>query len=164
MRSYDENLAAELARDGVKQTVSFKGAIRNMDMGEPLAEGDIIHIPEDFTGKIFEAPVGATTVKVGYMILEITRKGSEERESFRFYPNMLAKVVYPVDSERGVRLPKVKTTGTACEEFCKHATIQEGMEALKGRNILVSKDTVYPTWRYGTKEVVDTHCYQYDFV
>lgn len=164
MRSYDENLNAELAREGVEQVVAFKGAVRNMDMGEPLAEGDIIHIPEDFTKKIFAAPIGTSNTKIAYMLLEITRKGSEERESFRFYPNMLAKVVYPVDEERGVRLPKVKTTGTACEEFGKYATIQEGMNALKGRDILVAKDTVYPTWRYGTKEVVDIHCYQYDLV
>lgn len=164
MRSYDENLSAELARDGVTQAVAFHGAVRNMDMGEPLAEGDTIHIPTDFTGKIFDAPIQGTNLKVQYMLLEITRKGSAERETFRFYPNMLVKVVYPVDTESNVRLPKVKTSGSASNEFGKYATIQEGMNALKGRDILVAKDTVYPTWRYGTQEVTNAHCYQYDLV
>ena len=59
---------------------------------------------------------------------------------------------------------KVKTTGTATKEYTSHATIDDAMEALKGKQIKVTKDDVYQTLRFGDDASVNTHVYNYDLV
>lgn len=142
----------------------FNKAVRNMDAGDPLSVGDVITIPTEF--KVLQVnltPDANTPTMALFIMVEVKNEVTGAERNMRFFPNQLAKVAFPVDAD-GKRLPKVKTTGTATKEYTSHATIDEAMEALKGKQIKVTKDDVYQTLRFGDNAIVNTHIYNYDLV
>lgn len=142
----------------------FNKAVRNMDAGDPLSVGDVITIPTEF--KVLQVnltPDAKTPTMALFIMVEVKNEDTGAERNMRFFPNQLAKVTFPVDAD-GKRLPKVKTTGTATKEYTSHATIDEAMEALKGKQIKVTKDDVYQILRFGDNAIVNTHIYNYDLV
>lgn len=142
----------------------FNKAVRNMDAGDPLSVGDVITIPTEF--KVLQVnltPDAKTPTMALFIMVEVKNEDTDAERNMRFFPNQLAKVAFPVDAD-GKRLPKVKTTGSATKEYTSHATIDEAMEALKGKQIKVTKDDVYQTLRFGDNAIVNTHVYNYDLV
>ena len=142
----------------------FNKAVRNMDAGDPLSVDDVITIPTEF--KVLQVnltPDAKTPTMALFIMVEVKNEVTGAERNMRFFPNQLAKVAFPVDAD-GKRLPKVKTTGTATKEYTSHATIDEAMEALKGKQIKVTKDDVYQTLRFGDNAIVNTHIYNYDLV
>lgn len=151
---------AVIAAEGNK----FNTPVRNMDAGDPLSVGDVITIPTNY--KVLQTklnPQDPNARLVSFIMVEVKNDDTKTERNMRFFPNQLAKVVFPVDAD-GKRLPKVKTTGTATKEYTSHATIDEAMEALKGKQIKVTKDDVYQTLRFGDNAIVNTHVYNYDLV
>lgn len=142
----------------------FNKAVRSMDAGDPLMEGDTIAIPEDYT--VLTTIIGkdrdGNDNIVPYIMVTVTSADDKEK-AMRFFPNQLAKIVFPVD-EDGKRLPKVKTTGTAAKHFAGFQEVDEAMESLKGKSIKVVKDDTYRTSRLSDGAIVNTHIYQYDLV
>lgn len=142
----------------------FNKAVRNMDAGDPLSVDDVITIPTEF--KVLQVnltPDAKTPTMALFIMVEVKNEVTGAERNMRFFPNQLAKIAFPVDAD-GMRLPKVKTTGTATKEYTSHATIDEAMEALKGKQIKVTKDDVYQTLRFGDGAIVNTHIYNYDLV
>lgn len=142
----------------------FNKAVRNMDAGDPLSVGDVITIPTEF--KVLQVnltPDANTPTMALFIMVEVKNEDTGAERNMRFFPNQLAKVAFPVDAD-GKRLPKVKTTGSATKEYTSYATIDEAMEALKGKQIKVTKDDVYQTLRFGDNAIVNTHIYNYDLV
>lgn len=142
----------------------FNKAVRNMDAGDPLSVDDVITIPTEF--KVLQVnltPDAKTPTMALFIMVEVKNEVTGAERNMRFFPNQLAKVAFPVDAD-GKRLPKVKTTGTATKEYTSHATIDEAMEALKGKQIKVTKDDVYQTLRFGDNAIVNTHIYNYDLI
>lgn len=142
----------------------FNKAVRNMDAGDPLSVGDVITIPTEF--KVLQVnltPDAKTPTMALFIMVEVKNEDTGAERNMRFFPNQLAKVAFPVDAD-GKRLPKVKTTGSATKEYTSHATIDEAMEVLKGKQIKVTKDDVYQTLRFGDNAIVNTHIYNYDLV
>ena len=142
----------------------FNTPVRNMDAGDPLSVGDVITIPTEF--KVLQVnltPDAKTPTMALFIMVEVKNEDTGAERNMRFFPNQLAKVAFPVDAD-GKRLPKVKTTGSATKEYTSHATIDEAMEALKGKQIKVTKDDVYQTLRFGDNAIVNTHVYNYDLV
>lgn len=141
----------------------FGGTVRNMDQGDPLMVGDVIQIPEEFDIlDVVINPEAENAKPTSFIMVEVTSADGKPK-AMRFFPNQLAKMVFPVD-EDGKRLPKVKTTGTASKQYTSFQSIDEAMDSLKGKKIAVVKDDTYRTLRYGTNDVVNTHIYQYDLV
>lgn len=144
----------------------FNTPVRNMDAGDPLSVGDVITIPTGDNYKVLQTklnPQASDARLVPFIMVEVKNDDTKTERNMRFFPNQLAKVAFPVDAD-GKRLPKVKTTGTATKEYTSHATIDEAMEALKGKQIKVTKDDVYQTLRFGDNVIVNTHIYNYDLV
>lgn len=146
----------------------FNLPVRNMDFGDPYEEGDVITIPENFdilNIVIDENRKGADgkPISTPFIMVEVVNEKTGAEKNMRFFPNQLAKVVFPVD-ENGKRLPKVKTTGTAAKHFATFQDVDAAMDDLKGKKIAITKDDTYQTLRYGTTDIVRTHVYQYDLV
>ncbi len=142
----------------------FNKAVRNMDAGDPLSVGDVISIPEKYDVlQVNLTPDAEVPTMAPFIMVEVKNEETGAERNMRFFPNQLAKIAFPVDAD-GKRLPKVKTTGSATKEYTSHATIDEAMEALKGKQIKVTKDDVYQTLRYGSNAIVNTHIYNYDLV
>lgn len=142
----------------------FNKAVRNMDAGDPLSVGDVISIPEKYDVlQVNLTPDAEVPTMALFIMVEVKNEETGAERNMRFFPNQLAKIAFPVDAD-GKRLPKVKTTGSATKEYTSHATIDEAMEALKGKRIKVTKDDVYQTLRYGSNAIVNTHIYNYDLV
>lgn len=160
----DEAIQKELD-NGVKEVAGnkFNKPVRNMDAGDPLSVGDVIIIPENYRVLQVVLSTAPDAKPVPFIMVEVKNEDTKTERTMRFFPNQLAKVVFPVDAD-GKRLPKVKTTGSATKEYTSYATIDEAMEALKGKQIKVTKDDVYQTLRFGDNAIVNTHVYNYDLV
>lgn len=141
----------------------FGKRVRNVDQ-DPMDVNDEFTIPADY--KVLEAPIVAGGDPVKFILLELKNSVTGITRNFRFFPNMLAKVVYPIVN--GKRDGKVKTAGTAALEYQKFADQgEEGMDnavkALVGRKIRITAKTGYTVTEYGTTNEVPTNIYTYDF-
>ena len=141
----------------------FNQPVRNMDAGDPLSVGDVITIPTGEHYKVLQTklnPQDPNARLVPFIMVEVKNEDLKTERNMRFFPNQLAKIVFPVNAE-GKRLPKVKTTGSATRKFTSFQSIDDAMEALKGYQIKVTKDDVYQTLRFGDNAIVNTHIYEY---
>lgn len=144
-----------LASDGTPMRV------RSMDSDyDPLEVGDILNIPNDFQLLGMRFTDKEDEVPKSFFFVEVTLKDGGSRP-WRFFPNSLCKARRPY--EKGKVLAKVKTSGSASEEYRKHAFVDDAIDALKGKRILVA-DAQLVTVRERNGEVKDTHIYKYDFV
>ena len=139
----------------------FNKAVRNMDAGDPLSVGDVITIPENYEVlQVNLTPDAKDPFMALFIMVEVKNEETGSERNMRFFPNQLAKIVFPVNAE-GKRLPKVKTTGSATRKFTSFQSIDDAMAALKGYQIKVTKDDVYQTLRFGDNAIVNTHVYEY---
>ena len=72
-----------------------------------------------------------------------------------FYPSTMTKTraIYNEDgTPTGTRM---STKGTAAEEFRNHGGVQEAMEALAGKTLVVSNIETVRTLRFGTTSLMD---------
>jgi hypothetical protein len=165
-RKVEEELK-DLLESGQVQPVAdnkFGKRVRNVDQ-DPMDKGDVFVIPADY--KVVEAPLVTGGEPQKFILIPITNEKTGVTRNFRFFPNMLAKVVYPIVN--GKREGKIKTSGTAAKAYQKFADQgDEGMDnavqALVGKKILVSEKQSYLTTEYGTTKEVTTNIYTYDFV
>lgn len=145
------------------QNNKFGKRVRNVDQ-DPMDVNDEFTIPADY--KVLEAPITAGGDPQKFILVPIKNTVTGVERNFRFFPNMLAKVVYPIVNGR--RDGKVKTTGTAALEYQKFADQgEDGMDnavkALVGRKIKITAKTQYTVLAYGTNEEVPTNIFTYDF-
>lgn len=140
----------------------FDAPVRNMDLGDPYQEGDEFTIPANWKENILQVTITEGQTPAKFIMVETKNPETGVEKNMRFFPNQLAKVVYPVD-EDGKRLPKVKTTGTAAKAYAGFNGIDEALDALVGKTIKVTKDSTYRTERFGDRQIVNTHIFQYDF-
>lgn len=141
-------LAVELERAkarGDKKVNGFSGAIRSLDnLG--LEKDDQFTIPESF--EVYEQKIGDN--KVEYIMVELTNGNAKP-----FYPSTFVKsrTVYNEDgTSTGTR---VHTKGSAAELFRSKGSVQEGMNALKGKTLKVSDVEIVRTLRYGTTSLMN---------
>lgn len=157
----------DLINSGQVQEVAdnkFGKRVRNVDQ-DPMDKDDVFEIPEDY--KVVEAPLVQGGEPQKFILIPITNEKSGVTRNFRFFPNMLAKVVYPIVN--GKREGKIKTQGTAAKAYQQFADQgDEGMDnavqALVGKKIRVTAKQTYLTTEYGSTKEVNTNIYTYDFV
>jgi hypothetical protein len=142
----------------------FGKRVRNVDQ-DPMDVNDVFEIPADF--QVLEAPITAGGDPVKFILIPITNEKTGVTRNFRFFPNMLAKVVYPIIN--GKREGKVKTLGTAAKAYQAFADkgnegMDEAVAALVGKKIRVTAKQTYLTTEYGSTKEVNTNIYTYDFV
>lgn len=140
-------MQAELARNkarGDKKVNGFTGAVRSLEnLG--LEKGDKFKIPETFD--VYEQKIGDNAVQ--YIMVELTNGNAKP-----FYPSTFTKsrTVYNADgTSTGNR---VFTKGSAADTFRKYGSVQEGMDALKGKTLEVTDIESVDTLRYGTTSLM----------
>ena len=142
----------------------FGKRVRNVDQ-DPLDEGDQFTIPADY--KVLQAPITQGGDPQKFILIPVTNKNTGVTRNIRFFPNQLAKVIYPIVN--GKREAKVKTKGTAALEYQKFADQgDEGMDnavkALVGRKIEITAKVPYKTNAFQSTEEITTSLFTYDFV
>lgn len=161
--------AKDEAQDLVKAGLATRAAnnkfgkrVRNIDQ-DPMDIGDVFTIPADY--EVLEQSINDSD-PVPFILVPIKNKNTGVERNFRFFPNMLAKAIYPIVNGR--REAKVKTVGSAALEYQKFADQgDEGMDnavkALVGRPIEITAKTQYIVQEYGTTNEVPTNIFTYDF-
>jgi hypothetical protein len=140
----------------------FGRRVRNVDQ-DPMDVGDVFTIPADY--EVLEQSINGSD-QVPFILVPIKNKNTGVERNFRFFPNMLAKTVYPIVNGR--RDGKVKTVGTAALEYQRFADQgDEGMDnavkALVGRPIEITAKVQYTVQEYGTTNEVPANIFTYDF-
>ena len=159
----------EEMQDLIKSGLATKAAnnlfgkrVRNVDQ-DPMDVNDEFTIPADY--EVLLTSINGSD-PTPFILIPLSNPVTGITRNFRFFPNMLAKTIYPIVN--GKREAKVKTAGTAALEYQKFADQgDEGMDnavkALVGRKIRISAKTPYTVYEYGTTNEVPTNIYTYDF-
>lgn len=145
---------ARAAANGDKKVTSFKGGVRSLE-NVALELNDTFTFPTTFD--VYEQKIGDNTAQYIWVILE-------DGNAKRFYPSTFTKsrTIY---NEDGTSTGERKfTLGTAAEEFRKHGTVEEGMQALAGKKVKVTKLEIVRTLRFGTTSLMNTQIPTIDFV
>lgn len=146
-----------------RQGNKFGKRVRNVDQ-DPMDVGDQFVIPAGYT--VLEAPVVQGGDPVPFILVTVKNKNTGVTRNTRFFPNQLAKVIYPIVN--GVRQAKLKTKGSAALHYQTFADQgDEGMDnavqSMVGRVIEITAKTPYTVAEYGTNKEVPTALYQYDW-
>lgn len=155
----------DLIRSGLATKAAnnlFGKRVRNVDQ-DPMDVNDEFTIPADY--EVLLTSINGSD-PTPFILIPLSNPVTGITRNFRFFPNMLAKTIYPIVN--GKREAKVKTAGTAALEYQKFADQgDEGMDnavkALVGRKIRISAKTPYTVYEYGTTNEVPTNIYTYDF-
>ena len=145
-------LDVEIARareNGDKKVSGFTGGVRSL-------ENVAFEVNEEFTFPttfdVYEQYFGDTG-KAQYIFVEVENNGNKTVKPF--YPSTMTKTraIYNEDgTPTGTRM---STKGTAAEEFRNHGGVQEAMEALAGKTLVVSNIETVRTLRFGTTSLMD---------
>ena len=145
---------ARAAANGDKKVTGFTGGVRSLE-NVALELNDTFTFPITFD--VYEQKIGDNTAQYIWVTLE-------DGNAKRFYPSTFTKsrTIY---NEDGTSTENRKfTLGTAAEEFRKHGTVEEGMNALAGKRVKVTNIETIRTIRYGTNQVTNSQIPQIDFV
>lgn len=147
----------------------FGKRVRNVDQ-DPLDVNDEFIIPEVY--KVLQAPLTKGGEPQKFILIPVTNTVTGVVRNIRFFPNQLAKIVFPIVNGR--REAKVKTVGSAAELYQKFADQgDEGMdnamaalaaECKAGKKIRITAKTLYRTTAFQSTEEIDTNIFTYDLV
>lgn len=153
MATLEQEIKRNIAR-GDKKVNGFSGAVRSLEnLG--LEKGDQFTVPESFD--VYEQKIGEN--KVEYIMVELANGNAKP-----FYPSTFTKsrTVYNQDgTSTGNR---VFTKGTAAELFRQYGSVQDGMNALKGKTLKVTDVEQVDTLRYGTTSLMKAQIPTIDLV
>lgn len=141
-------LAVEMERAqarGDKKVNGFSGAVRSLD-SLALEKGDKFVVPESFD--VREQKIGDGTAQ--YIFVTLANGNAKP-----LYPSTFTKsrTVYNEDgTSTGQR---VFTKGSAADLFRSKGSIQEAMEALKGKTLEVADIETVRTLRFGTTSIMN---------
>jgi hypothetical protein len=170
-RPIDEEVQDLIAKGQVTEVADnkFGKRVRNVDQ-DPLDVNDEFIIPEQY--RVIQAPITAGGDPQRFILVAVTNAVTGVTRNIRFFPNQLAKVVYPIVN--GKREQKVKTTGSAALMYQAFADkgddgMDLAMAALvdackNGKKIRITAKTPYRTTAYQSTEEIDTNIFTYDLV
>ena len=144
---------ARAAANGAKKVTGFTGGVRSLE-NVALELNDTFTFPDTF--EVYEQKIGDNKAQYIWVVLE-------DGNAKRFYPSTFTKsrTIY---NEDGTSTGERKfTLGTAAEEFRKHGTVEEGMQALAGKKVKVTKLETVRTLRFGTTTLMNTQIPTIDF-
>ena len=137
-----------------KRITEFTSAPRNLEFFG-LEKGDQFAIPQDY--EIWEETLNGTPLQ--YINVTLT-SGLVKH----LYPAVFRKV-RTVYNEDGTSTGKrVFSDGSACALFQSFNTIQEGMDALRGKTLRVTEMRTVRTLRYGTTSLMNAQLPTIDIV
>lgn len=153
------NIARErvkVAENGAKVVAGFSGTMRDFDF-VTLEKG--MKFTYTGTEQVYEQEFNGH--KTQFVLLPVN--GNPDNV-IPFYPSVFWKSRSIVNEDGSFTGERVHTTGTAAEAFRACNSVQEGMEAIKGREFIVSDIKKVRCFRYGTTQVVTAYIPVIDFV
>lgn len=151
-------LAVEVARAearGDKKVNGFTGAVRSLE-NIGLEKGDVLTIPDRFD--VFEQKIGDGVAQ--YILCKI---GDTENVK-PFYPSTFTKQRTVYNEDGTTTNTRVHTTGSAADLFRSFGEVQKGMEALRGKKIMVTDVQNVRTLRYETTSLMNAQIPVIDLV
>lgn len=113
---------------GVCRTSEFTGAIPGESMGFEI--GDVFTVPAQQFNVLRES--------IGPIVSQFMLVETQNGDIRKFYPSQLSRRVAAYDTD-GTPLTVVTANGTASQLYKMYGSIHDGMSALKGKTIKVSK-------------------------
>lgn len=150
-------LSVEMERNiarGDKEVNGFSGAVRSIEVLS-LEKDDEFTVPETF--KVYEQKIGTNTAQ--YIMVELTNGNAKP-----LYPSTFTKTRQVFDQDGLPTGVRVSSKGTACELFRKHGSVQEAMNALRGKTLKVTNLETVHTLRYGTTQMMEAQIPTIDIV
>lgn len=140
---------------------SFTGAVP-VDEISTLEKGDKFTIPTPLA--VRDEPIRGSERRAQFVFAEATDVNGNKKV-VRVFPAFFSKNRQVVDQNTKQVLPtRMKALGSACEEYRKHASVQEAMESVAGKEITVmDKQTGYIINRFQNDEVTPTSFLTLDF-
>lgn len=139
---------------GDKKVKGFSGNIRSLE-NTGLEKGDTFTFPEKYD--VYEQKIGENTTQ--YVFVDLGNGNVKP-----FYPSTFTKVrtVYNEDGiSTGVRK---YTMGTAADLFRANGSVEKGMDALRGKKVVVSDLEMVRTLRFGTQSLMNAQIPTIDLV
>lgn len=141
---------------------SFSKKMRDVEING-FVKGDYFTIPDTFEVREIVYPNG----RAEYIF--VTVNGTNDVK--KFFPSMMWKRRLEYKEEKasnGEVLPVPigwkHTTGKAAEDFLKFGTVQEAMENLKGKTLVIADVEEIRTVRYGTtNDMITTNIYTIEY-
>lgn len=141
--------ALTLERDknnGCVPISKFTQSTRPIDLNN-LEVGDEFEIPTDY--QVYSQPIGSNSAEFIYVNVNgVTKK---------LYPSIFWKSRIVMNENMTSTGKRVYTTGAVADDFRKHATVAEAMEALKGKKIKIVSEQSVRCKRYGLNELMTTN-------
>ena len=139
--------------NGDVPTSSFSGVIPAVN-STCLESGDVFTVPVEF--EIMQERIGMMTNEYIF----VTTDNGDVR---KLYPSQLSRSVVAC-AEDGNPCGRVIANGTASQLYRQYATVKDGMDALKGKTIRISKKQMVTTHRYGCTDLCKRVVYTFDLV
>lgn len=160
----NERAMAGNYRNATEATVEDLKATRTQSIDiEPLEEGDVFTIPQNF--KILKRPVG-TKAKVFFINLAVTDKNGELKVATVFPSSFTKKKVslkWDSDKQEYVKEDVIRANGTASKEYSQHVDMYESLKAIAGKKIKVTKKIRFTGYQFGSREVTESSILIMDF-
>lgn len=150
-------LEVEMARakaNGHKEANGFEGGIRSLE-NNGLEVGDTFTFPETY--KVMEGKIGDN--KIQYIFVDLGNGNVKP-----FYPSTFTKTRTEYTEDGQNTGNRKYTQGSAAELFRSKGSVQEGMNALKGKTVRVSNIELVNTLRYGTSSLMKAQIPTIDLV
>lgn len=132
---------------------SFTGNVRSVE-NPGLEAGDEFTFPETYD--VRKQNLGDNEIE--YIFVELADGNAK-----RFYPSTFSKSRRVYNEDKTPTDERAITDGTAAEEYRSHATIDEAMNALKGKKVKVTKVRTVRTLSFDGLRLVSTTIPTIDF-
>lgn len=153
------NIAREVARvvaSGAKKATGFTGGMRDVDI-VTLEKG--MKFTYQGNEDVYEQEFNGN--KTQFVFLPIN--GNSENV-FAFYPSTFWKSRAVCDETGTLTGVREHTSGSAADAFRACGTVADGMNAIKGKEMVVTDVKTVKCLRYGTTQVVNAQIPVIDFV
>ena len=158
-----QSLEQEVARakaQGDKVVSGFTGGVKCPDATR-WEIGDVFSIPETFS--VFRHTFENGKSFSEYLFVNAKSADGTERTK-KFFPAQFTKTRFEVNDDGAPTGSRYQTAGTAAEWYRNQASINEAINALKGRAIKVANITTIKSWNFDHTYIVDAHLLTLDFV
>lgn len=149
------------AANGGTALAKFTGGVPSDEI-MTLEKGDKFTIPTPLA--VREEPIRGSSRKAQFVFADAVEP-SGNKKVVRIYPTFFSKNRQVVDqTTQQVLADRMKATGSAVDEYKTHQDIQSAMEAVAGKEIVVTdKKTGYIVNRYQNDEIQTTSFLTLDF-
>lgn len=148
--------SARLVAGGAVEQQSFSGAMRDVELNT-LQKG--MKLKYEGTEKVYKRTFNGNPAECCLLAVN-----GDVNNMIEFYPSVFWKSRAEVREDGTLTGNRIHTTGTAADAFRACATVQEGMNAIKGREIVIADMKPVKCLRYGSTEVVTANIPVIDFV